>query len=203
MTLGSSFAPRISPAARPAPRAAKALADDPDDVGLQRIRLPHLVEESQSQLPLLAFLARATLARAVASCHELDELPIVSIQTCLNQNVYGGRPRGAGAGGVGRSHRISDASGGDGGTGEDRAPDRAAYPTHRARSAGEDEHEDPIFAQRAQRCATRGYLRALAPPLKKGSPPAQTARRKARFEYLRAPGGGRGRSMCSELLEKN
>ena len=37
-------------------------------------------------------------------------------------------------------HRISDASGGDGGTGEDWAPDRAAYPTHRARSAGEGEH---------------------------------------------------------------
>ena len=75
MTSGSSFAPRISHAARPAPRAAKALADDPDDVGLQRIRLPHLVEECQSQLPLLAFLARAKVARAVASCHELALLP--------------------------------------------------------------------------------------------------------------------------------
>ena len=75
MTSGSSFASHISHAARPAPRAAKALADDLDDVGLQRIRLPHLVEECQSQLQLLAFLARAKVARAVASSHELALLP--------------------------------------------------------------------------------------------------------------------------------
>ena len=83
MTSGSSFASHISHATRPAPRAAKALADDPDAVGLQQIRLPHLVvEECQSQLPLLAILARAKLARAVASClallpdgHELALLP--------------------------------------------------------------------------------------------------------------------------------
>ena len=70
MTSGSSFASHISHATRPAPRAAKALADDPDDVGLQRIRLPHLLEECQSQLPLLAILARAELAG-----HELALLP--------------------------------------------------------------------------------------------------------------------------------
>ena len=75
MTSGSSFAPRISPAARPSPRAAKALADDLEEVGLQRIRLPHLVEECQSQLPLLAFLARAKVAQDVASCHELALVP--------------------------------------------------------------------------------------------------------------------------------